>query len=188
MTPSEITDELKALAEARGLRAETLSKAGIWLDPDNQHPIRIPYPNLMGVWYERGGGGPVRLKYKTPLGGKAHLYNPGLVAIPSVDVLYICEGEFDTLSMVELGYDAVGLAGVGQFSPPWAELMQDATIVICFDGDTPGQEGAAKLAAIFPAEHVHILPLGEKDDLNALHQAGKLAGVIEAHAEEHGLR
>jgi len=82
----------------------------------------------------------------------------GRVCIPfNADVLlepqetvYVCEGAIDTLSLLELGFAAVGIPGTRTFRPEWCELFEDVEeVVLGLDDDQAGHAGAEQIAAHF---------------------------------------
>jgi len=66
------------------------------------------------------------------------------------DTVYICEGAIDTLSLIELGFAAIGIPGARSFRPEWVELFDDVgQVVVALDNDAAGHEGAATIANYF---------------------------------------
>ena len=62
----------------------------------------------------------------------------------------ICEGCIDTLSAVQLGYDAVGVPGVAAFRDEWFALFRDVRLMtIVFDNDLAGRQHAIELRTRF---------------------------------------
>ena len=58
----------------------------------------------------------------------------------------ICEGPIDTLSAIELGYNAIGLLGVNmQLSEDYIRRLCGVEVVILLDWDAQGEARAAKL-------------------------------------------
>lgn len=101
-------------------------------------------------------------KYQTPAGGGSAIYVPR--TLPASDIasnttidLYIVEGEFDAIDMVEKGYPCFGLSGVDGFlskneiNPPLNHGFEwsGRKVYICFDQDAesthdnPLKEGPA---------------------------------------------
>lgn len=188
-------DDLEAVAEWRGLNIETLTTAGVYVDWDHvihpnfgpgSHPILFPYPNMQGVWYKRGRrwmDNNEKPKYLGPKGGKQHLYNPNLLG-PAVPYLWICEGEIDTLTMLELGRNAVGIQGTHTFDKRWAELWQYTNIILALDPDDEAQKQSGKIAACFPPENVYHFELPNREDLNGIHQAEALLDMVTLFEEK----
>lgn len=68
----------------------------------------------------------------------------------STDII-ICEGEWDTLAMLEIikkakvrKTTALGVPGAGTFKPECLPLLQDKNIYLMYDNDTAGQKGMDK--------------------------------------------
>ncbi len=82
--------------------------------------------------------------------------------ITGPDVL-LCEGEWDTLTAFDHGftYAATHTAGAVTWLPGWTPLFTGKRVAICYDRDTIGMKGAAKIAmAIWPvAAKVRIVEL-----------------------------
>lgn len=111
--------------------------------------VYLPTLGRKGEWYvrQRCGMG-CHPKYMSPPGVPVHLYNP-LGLGPGSDVVWIAEGELDTLSLVVTGTPAVGLLGAGKFQMAWRHLFEGADVVIALDADKTGDEQAEKLLALF---------------------------------------
>jgi DNA primase len=66
------------------------------------------------------------------------------------EMIYICEGAIDTLSLLELGFAAVGVPGAKSFRAEWCELFADVEeVILALDNDEAGHEGAAVIAEHF---------------------------------------
>ena len=82
---------------------------------------------------------------------------------PRIDgPILVCEGELDALCALSSGFNAVtGTAGAGTFKPEWARYLsslapaQKHGVVVAFDGDETGREGAQTAA-----ERLHEAGLG----------------------------
>ncbi len=55
--------------------------------------------------------------------------------IPISTTVYLCEGEFDTLTLLQRGYSAIGIPGVSSFRKEWFEWLMDKHVVLCLDRD-----------------------------------------------------
>lgn len=184
---------LEVVSEYRGISMETLEDAGLyWVDGDD-YAIRIPYPNMKGLWYERKALDPRldpkgRPKILSPKGATHHLYNP-LKLGPNADFVVICEGEYDTLSAIDAGYPAVGSQGTETFAATWARLFTGAIAIIAFDGDNAGRKAAMGLRQWLRkvGGDAYIVEMSEGEDLNDLHKAGDLANMFEDFITENGI-
>lgn len=82
-------------------------------------------------------------KYDAPTGSSGHLYR---VRNSTAPVVYVAEGEFDTLVLEQLGFDAVGVPGAQAFKKEWVYLLEGCDeVVTVFDGDDAGAEGARRI-------------------------------------------
>lgn len=142
MTPLD----LESFATSRGFSAQTLEKYGIRVEDG---VVVIPLLGRNGhVWYEREhrpGGQP---KYLSPKGVEPHLYNPLGLGPHSTEV-WLAEGEFDTIALIEAGAPACGVLGANSFYSPWVHLFSGARIVLAFDPDDAGRQAADKIAGLF---------------------------------------
>ena len=133
-------------AQSRGFTEEEVTRYGLYLRGDR---VYIPYPNRHGVWYERWHTpGRDKHRYDQPHGSSPHLYNP-LRLGPNTDVVWIAEGEFDTLSLAIYEVPAVGMPGATTWKRSWSHLFETATVVLALDPDEAGARAQAKLAGEF---------------------------------------
>lgn len=152
---------IEELAQLRSLDLSTLENAGVYVRDDGQ--VALPYPNLTGIWYEQlhnPGGKP---KYWNPPGAGKHLYNPAHVG-PNEPEVWLCEGVFDTLTLIEAGLPAVGVPGT-DFKGHWALLFEEADVVLAFDPDDAGQAFAERLldSGLFQFPHLFTWPFEVED-------------------------
>lgn len=166
---------LNELAKSRGFTEEELSEWGIRIEGD---VVAIPTLGRSGAWYERIYNPHGNPKYRGPKGAPAHLYNP-LGLGPNTDEVWIAEGEFDTLSLIVAGADAVGVLGAGNFRAEWALLFSEAYIVLALDPDDAGEKSMDKLAALWPAGQVSRFDPSPYEDINDWLQADR-EGLVEA--------
>lgn len=165
----------------RGITAQAIREYGLLYDPE-QRAIRIPYYDGRG----RERGHRLRfldgrtMKYQSPKGSRAHLYNVKDVDSPTV---YITEGEWDCLILKQLGLSAVGVPGVTSFKREWKWLFAGADeVVVVFDGDDAGREGARRVAGYLSSvvENVDVVDLPDGADINSLALEGELAQWLPA--------
>jgi hypothetical protein len=50
--------------------------------------------------------------------------------------VYITEGIIDCLSLMELGYNAVGVVGIGGFKKDWVSMFKDIRVYLAFDNES----------------------------------------------------
>ena len=96
----------------------------------------------------------VRLLSKTEAKGKwrnlnrrkRHIYNVDTILRSSRKPFAICEGVMDTLSAIELGYNAIGLLGVStQLNANQVTKLRDRQVDILLDWDPAGNRRSAEL-------------------------------------------
>ncbi len=73
--------------------------------------------------------------------------------------LYLCEGEIDTLTLLQAGYPTVGIPGTGSFKESWFDLLMGKRVVLCLDSDPAGCEASAYLAEEFSKRGIAHLKL-----------------------------
>ncbi len=141
----------------RGLTQETIDKYK--LREENGKAI-IPYLDLDGseVSYNARSLDGQEPKYKYQAGKPRYLYNFQMLLSDKenewnkdlLSTLFICEGEIDTLTMLQAGYPAVG-TNAQMLKLDWVQLFIDRrmdTIHLSDDGDDQGLEGAIKKAQL----------------------------------------
>lgn len=105
----------------------------------------------------------------------AFLYNQEV--IPSSSYLYLCEGEIDTLTMIQRGYPAIGVPGAGSFRAEWFALLAGKHVVLCLDNDAAGEKASAGFHEEFSKQGVthSRYPLPEGMDINQYFTEGGLS-------------
>ena len=74
------------------------------------------------------------------------LYNSD--SIIGEDTVYICEGEMDTLTLQQMGFNTIDVPGVHNWKDEWTEEINEAKrVYIVFDQDKAGISGAEKTAS-----------------------------------------
>jgi len=81
---------------------------------------------------------------------------------PDTRVVYLTEGESDTLALIAAGLEddgtSVCVASPGtSFPREWARLFRGKRVVLCFDTDQPGRAATATVAAILKGHASEIL-------------------------------
>ncbi|WP_069998242.1 toprim domain-containing protein [Cellulosilyticum sp. I15G10I2] len=113
------------------------------------------------------------------------LYNMDKVDITKP--LVICEGEFDCLSLIEAGYKNAVSIPTGATSEEWISvnyewLEQFKEIILFFDNDTAGKDGARKAANRLSNDIVKIVYTKKAKDINEiLYKFGKNAVINEIY-------
>lgn len=166
----ELTDALYANDEAleyleeRGLTMETILDAQLGYERSGRyrHSITIPYFDASGrlvtLRYRHLNPEAIGRKYSTPGGGGRHLYNVAAVEHP---VVYVTEGEFDSLILRQLGLAAVAIAGAQNFDRSWRWLFRNCDLVyVVMDADEAGRKATARIrgqiGSVVDAEAINL--------------------------------
>jgi hypothetical protein len=154
----------------RGLKDDIIQTAMLGYDGE---AITIPYINppledKVSVRMIRRRHLTGNIKYTTPKNGGTHMYGVVYTTSPKV---WVCEGEFDSLILRQMGYPAVAIPGVSAFKPEWKYLFawtEELTVVM--DGDEAGRAAAGKLASILGpvVTTMRLARLPEGKDINDL--------------------
>ena len=104
-------------------------------------------------------------KYQTLAGVKGMLYNSN--ACQSLDdTIYVCEGEFDAVTLAQHGHAAVATAGAGNWDTEWTTVLQDfSNVYFVFDGEDGAYEYSEKAATVIGAQ-ARAIRLPEGMDVN----------------------
>lgn len=154
--------KLAAHLITKGYTPEEIKASGlVRIDGSDYFKDEIVFPCLE---YGRA----VQIRGKKTGGMKAIqtiLYNAD--SILGEDTIYICEGEFDTLTMQQMGFNTIGVPGVHTWKDEWTEQISDAKrVYIIFDQDKAGISGAEKTASkIGSKSRIVQLPI-KKIDVN----------------------
>lgn len=140
--------EAVAYLASRGVSLETARKFGLGYDKATRG-IVVPY--LGTDWYymrryiePRGAN----KAYKPPTGevGNMPLFNADAL---DGEAVFVVEGEFDALAVLELGFPAVGIngtSGVERYVKALEARASKPVTVVMMDNDQRGKEAADKLA------------------------------------------
>lgn len=169
---------LAEFAETRGFTEQELLEYGI--EVTEKGTVRIPLLGSKGLadpWVHRIHNPNGRPKYKPEIEGMGHhLYNP-LGLGPHSPVVWLAEGEFDTLSLLVVGAPAVGVLGASGFRRAWRLLFNHARVIVAFDPDSESEEQATRarnLMDLFPrAERFDPLKVGGYMDINEWFKADR---------------
>lgn len=179
-------EHLTYLKEERGLDLATIKRfrLGAVLQPAAEDGpghgrIAIPHLNKRGcnvIRFRKMPGQSSQMKYWQPAGSAYGVYNVTEFLVPR-DMIAVCEGEIDTITLNQIGVHAVGFPGVESWSNYHARMFDGyATVIICADSDTAGEKFAAKVAARVPGPRVITLPNGA--DINDLLKAEGRDGLL----------
>lgn len=134
----------------RGLTEATIrqAKLGYVSEGRFRDSIAIPYLNPDGTvrTIRFRYLNPRRQKYDNFKGANIHIFN---VANTAKSKVWLCEGEFDSLVLSQIGFPAVGIPGASGFKPDWKYLFANCEQVsLVFDSDEAGEKGAQRLGSI----------------------------------------
>jgi hypothetical protein len=146
----EFNDETgNKLSVNRGLNLQTLRRAGIGYNINTDaYTIPIPEPgnprNLHDLRHYHIGR-----NILSTAGCSVGLYRWENMQI--YDTIWICEGEWDTLTIDEILFNmekqteyVVGVPGAGTFKTDWNSLFTDKTVYLAYDNDKAGEAGCQK--------------------------------------------
>lgn len=107
-----------------------------------------------------------KIKYLGLPGAPKPLY--GLELVQEVHEVYVVEGGFDMLTLLQWGYPAVALLG-SHLKEEWVEELAIAKrIFIVTDSDQAGRAAARQLARVFNKRAIVVPPLPHAKDVNEL--------------------
>jgi 5S rRNA maturation endonuclease (ribonuclease M5) len=89
--------------------------------------------------------------------------------------VFICEGELDTINLIQKGIEnAIGATtGSGSFGPEWVDQLRDLKkIYIVYDADEAGQKGARSLAKRLGYNRCFNIELPAGQDVNDFFSSG----------------
>ena len=174
-----LTEEAYRFLRKRGLSDSTIGTAGLgFVHRESSQPF---YANSISIPYVSGGGQTIGIrfryldpevrghKYDSLKGAKLHVYN---VKETDADEVWICEGEFDTLILGQLGFAAIGLPGASAFRSEWKWLFSNCEKVsLVMDADTPGRKASSRIASLLgsmPCD-LRVVNLPEGKDVTDLY-------------------
>jgi DNA primase len=158
------------------MEAARLAQLGVVVEPEIGHEqyagrLSIPYITKTGVvdLRFRSLNPAVEPKYMGLTGAETRMYNV-LDVDKANDIIGVCEGELDTLTMSAcVGIPCVGVPGANSWKKHYTRLLADFQRVFVFaDGDQPGTEFARSLARELP---VTIVQMPDGGDVNSVYVA-----------------
>lgn len=112
------------------------------------------------------------IRYSIQSGTTKGLFNEKVINANTKEPIYVCEGAFDSLSVLQEGYTSIATnstTSVTYFVNRYIETNCKAPIVICLDNDKPGQKRKEKLQKKLDelkTRYVSISYPGEYKDIN----------------------
>lgn len=157
--------QLKYLKDDRGLTIETIKKHMLGYDGER---ITIPIYNDKGDIvnvrkYLKGGKGKDKMISYAEGYGAARLFP--LQSLQHKDVM-VNEGEWDAMLAEQMGFHSFTVTGgAGTWEEEFTELLRDKNVVICYDIDKAGKQGANRVAheilEVANSVKILILPIVE---------------------------
>ena len=102
-----------------------------------------------------------------------HAYNYNLSRLKDKKPVFIVEGEIDAMSIEQLGYNAIGLGGKGNYTKFYNALEQERaglpTLILALDNDEAGQVTNKQIAEVLEKQGIDFIisnPYGEFKDAN----------------------
>ena len=148
--------------EKRGISLETALKYWVGFDPsadpasapdgkgEKKHPRgRLILPVSSGYYVGRAIDGNEEYAKVNPKGAKSDIFNLKALQKAENNVIFVVEGYFDALSVIEAGYDAIALNSTSNAEMLLKRLQDGGTdkgIVICLDNDKAGKTASETLA------------------------------------------
>lgn len=171
-------DEPAKWFRSRGLTHSTVDRFGLGYTAGDRVHRGQDLRRCLVLPYEDGLGRVRQLRYR-PLYSGAHAKylsvgsDPSnLFAVRAADnpVVYLVEGEPDTMIAWQCGFKAVGVPGANNFKDEWRYLFRAPhveRVVLAFDPDNAGREAARHLYGLLrDVTDVDVVKLPEGKDLN----------------------
>lgn len=158
-----------------------LQESGLFNERGNlifyRHPILIPYYRGGRIVYLQGRviGTPVAdengrqpSRYQFLSGVPVELFNADILEkMKTGRMVYLTEGAFDCMTLVQHGLPAVSLGSATTFKKEWAKLFRRVEVCFYFDNDKAGQKAAGEFSELFAqyriSTHTRTVPDGYKD-------------------------
>lgn len=185
--------EARAYLQSRGISVETAHACGLMFDPAWVSPTalanlrdqgkdwspppspRILIPTSEGGYTARATDPGTEPRFRKMKEGPAGLFNPGTLWNQAQRPVFVVEGEFDVLSIVEVGGLAVALGSVSNQGKLLDLISADSpsgTLILSLDNDEAGQNASLSLSEALQGLSVPFVVLdiscGLKDPSEAL--------------------
>ena len=144
----------------RGISAGVIDEFQIgWTSENIIIPIFAPNGKVAFNKYRRSPFKDEGPKYRYDAGASAMLYGAHKLHDDVEAPVIICEGELDALVLYSHGFTAVSsTGGAGTFLPEWCELLKGKDVIICYDNDKAGINGALHTQQMIPWARIALLP------------------------------
>jgi DNA primase len=163
--------ELIEFLQSKGHPLEDIMRSGV-VDKSGSSFFRgyIIFPhfyknrlvNLTGRSYPEAKGKPKTLKLKSESIPQEYLY---MEDNARKHIVWLAEGEIDTLTLIQAGVDACGILGVTCFKEEWKEKFSYAdSVLLALDGDKQGKEASIRIGNILN-DKARIIPFPEEEGI-----------------------
>jgi len=173
MQINDIKNYQKTGAELKNLfSVEELQKVGLFNEKGNfrflKHRLIFPFFYDYSVRYIQGrniddNSEPKYLNSGTdislPYNSNIIINNPDIEG----ETIYITEGVIDCISLIELGYNAVGVVGTNGFKSDWVQWFKEVEVVLAFDNDKAGKGAIKRITDMFAAEYIQVKSISPED-------------------------
>lgn len=137
------SEQAQAYLTERGITLETAHKYQLGTRDDRA----ILIPTKTG-YLERFIDKNATTRYKNCKNIDTELFNEDAINQESIQAIYVCEGAFDALSLLQEGYTAIALNSVSNkdnFVSKYIESKCKAPVILCLDNDEPGKKATEAL-------------------------------------------
>lgn len=152
-----------AYLQGRGISLETARAGGLGYDPAadpanapgaaagdyKPHPApRLIIPSTKSHYVGRRLDGVKEYEKMNPAGSTPGLFNEAALYAQDAQEVFITEGTFDALSILEAGYPAIALNSTSNWELLTNKLQArrtNATLILCLDNDKPGRDATERL-------------------------------------------
>ena len=186
--------------QARGISFETAEAAGIGFDPaadpaQSNHPTpRLIMPTSSTHYVARSidPSTPKGFAKMNPKGAKPCIFNDSVLWDSSTESVFVVEGIFDALSIIEAGAAAIALNSTSNAGKLLEQLQQKrtgATLILCLDNDQAGRKATDTLKSGLQRLNISYVSAdicrGYKDPNEALtaDRAAFAAAIMEAERQ-----
>lgn len=140
---------LRYLVEDRGLSDQVIKAFGLGavVDPESGHdqyrgriciPYLVPNGDVMKLRFRAGPGYEGNAKYMDVKGGTPRMFNTSALTMGG-QTIYITEGEVEAMTLTQLGYPTVGIAGTQAWQPHFKRMLDGySRIIVTVDNDDGG--------------------------------------------------
>jgi DNA primase len=169
---TQMTKEAAQYLLGRGITKEVAASFRIgWTADDSTFPHRLSIPYLTP-------SGVVAMKFRAIDSSEPRfltytgttmkrIYNSSVLSKPLTTV-YLCEGEFDTITAQMCGLPAIGIPGVKQWKRTFSRALRNRRTVILADGDDSGEGRDFAETVAHDCEHAEII-IFEDMDVNSFY-------------------